>query len=314
MSHPEPINSMVQPRYAGLATFMRLPHVTDPRALDLAIVGVPFDTSTGYRAGARLAPRAIRSCSSQVRIHHPTHGVTIHERIRVADYGDVPTDPFDIARTYDLITGEVDRIYAAGCKVIAVGGDNGITYPILKAVAKHQGPVALVCLDAHTDASDTQFGHKLSHATPFRRAQEDGLLAAGKTVFVGLRGSLYRSDHLDFPKRHFRLITADEVHRGPIDEVVAQVRATVGDAPVYLCFDIDALDPAFAPGTGVPEIGGLTTWQVLQIIRGLVGTRLIGADLVEVSPPCDTSDLTSITAGQMLFEMAAVFAANAPPR
>ncbi len=313
MKHPEPVDSMVYPRHSGIATFMRLPHVPDPRRLDVAFVGVPFDTSAGYRVGARLAPRTIRYCSSQVRIHHPLHDVTVHRRIRIADYGDVRTTPFEIEKTFAWITQEFDAIYRAGCETIAVGGDHGITYPILRAVAKHHGPLAIVHIDAHTDTFDTQFAHKLTHATTFRRAHEDGLLIPAKVVQMGIRGSLFYPDDLKWSKEHYRMMPAPEIHRRAMEDVVAEMRAIVGDTAVYFTFDIDGMDPAYAPGTGVPEIGGLTSWQVMQIIRGLAGLRLVGADLVEVSPPCDTNDLTSITAAHMLFEMAAVFAANAGP-
>lgn len=309
-AHPEPVDSMVHPRYAGVATFMRLPLIRDPGRLDVAFVGVPFDTAAGYRGGARLAPRAIRHASSQVRTHHPVHDVTLHRRVRIADYGDVRTTPFDIEQTFRWITEEFDALYAAGCRAIAVGGDHGITYPILRAVARHHGPLALVHVDAHTDTHDTQFGHRLTHATPFRRAHEEGLLRPERVVQIGIRGSLFYPDDLRWSREHYRVMTADEVHRRDMAQVVAEVRARVGDAPVYLTFDIDGLDPACAPGTGVPEIGGLTTWQAMQLIRGLVGLDLVGADLVEVSPPCDTNDLTAIVAAHLLFEIAAVFAAN----
>jgi guanidinobutyrase len=310
MTHPEPVDSMVFPRHSGICTFMRLPHTPDTRALDVAFVGVPFDTSAGYRVGARLAPRTIRYCSSQVRIHHPLHDVTVHRQVRIADYGDVRTTPFEIEKTYDWITEEFAAIYANGCKTIAVGGDHGITYPILRAVARHHGPLALVHIDAHPDTFDSQFGHPLTHATPFRRAHEQGLIVPERVVQLGIRGSLFYPDDLQWSKTRYRLVTADEIHSRPIAETVAGVREAVGTAPVYFTFDIDGLDPSCAPGTGVPEIGGLTTWQAMQIIRGLVGLNLVGADLVEVSPPCDTNDLTSITAAHLLFEMAAVFAAN----
>lgn len=314
MSHPEPVDSMVHPRHSGISTFMRLPHVTDPGQLDVAFVGVPFDTSAGYRVGARLAPRTIRYCSSQVRIHHPVHDVTIHKRLRIADYGDARTTPFEIEKTFRWITEDFERIYAAGCKSIAVGGDHGVTYPILKAVGRHHGPLAIVHIDAHTDTFDTQFGHKLTHATTFRRAHEDGLLIPGKVVQMGIRGSLFYPDDLKWSSDHYRMMPAHEIHRRSMDDVVAEMRQIVGSSPVYFTFDIDGMDPSCAPGTGVPEIGGLTNWQVMQIIRGLSGLNLVGADLVEVSPPCDTNDLTSITAAHMLFEIASVFAKNAPAR
>jgi guanidinobutyrase len=314
MNHPEPVDSMVHPRHSGISTFMRLPHVTDPRQLDVAFVGVPFDTSAGYRVGARLAPRTIRYCSSQVRIHHPVHDVTVHKRLRIADYGDARTTPFEIEKTFRWISEDFEAIYAAGCKTIAVGGDHGVTYPILKAVGRHHGPLAIIHIDAHTDTFDTQFGHKLTHATTFRRAHEDGLLVPGKVVQMGIRGSLFYPDDLKWSTDHYRMMPAHEIHRRPMDDVVAEMRQIVGSSPVYFTFDIDGMDPSCAPGTGVPEIGGLTNWQVMQIIRGLAGLNLVGADLVEVSPPCDTNDLTSITAAHMLFEIASVFAKNAPTR
>ena len=311
---PQPIDSMVTPRHAGVATFMRLPHLPDPRALDVAFVGVPFDTSAGYRVGARLGPRAIRAASSQVRLHHPVHDVTVHEKIRIADYGDVRTSPFEIEKTFGWITEEFDRIYSHGCRTIAVGGDHGITFPILRAVAKHHGPLAVVQIDAHTDTHDTQFGYRFTHATPFRRAHEAGLLVPAKVVQLGIRGSLFYPDDLKWSHDHYHVVSAYELHRRGMDDVVASMRAVVGDAPVYLSFDIDGLDPSCAPGTGVPEIGGLSTWQAMQIIHGLVGLNVVGADLVEVSPPCDTNDVTSITAAHLLFEVAAVFAVNQASR
>lgn len=307
---PQPVDSMVTPRHAGIATFMRLPHVPDARDLDVVFVGVPFDTTAGYRVGARLGPRAIRAASSQVRLHHPVHDVTVHEEIRIADYGDVRTSPFEIERTFDWITEEFDRIYGHRCRAIAVGGDHGITFPILRAVAKHQGPLAIVQIDAHTDTHDTQFGHRLTHATSFRRAHEAGLLRPANVVQLGIRGSLFYPGDLRWSQEHYHLVSAYDMHRRGMDDVVAAMRAAVGDAPVYLSFDIDGLDPSCAPGTGVPEIGGLSTWQAMQIIHGLVGLNVVGADLVEVSPPCDTNDLTSITAAHLLFEIAAVFAVN----
>ncbi len=308
--HPQPVDSMVYPRHGGIATFMRLPHIPDARGLDVAYVGVPFDTSAGYRVGARLGPRAIRACSSQVRLHHPVHDITVHEKIRIADYGDVRTSPFEIEKTFDWITEEFDRIYGHGCRTIAVGGDHGITFPILRAVAKHHGPLAIVQVDAHTDTHETQFGYRFTHATPFRRAHEAGLLLPAKVVQLGIRGSLFYADDLKWSYEHYHLVSAYDVHRRGMEDVVAAMRAIVGNAPVYFSFDIDGLDPSCAPGTGVPEIGGLTTWQAMQVIHGFVGLNLVGADLVEVSPPCDTNDLTSITAAHLLFEIAAVFAVN----
>jgi guanidinobutyrase len=310
MSHPEPIDSMVYPRYSGIATFMRLPHLRDTRELDVVFVGVPFDTAAGYRVGARLGPRAIRNASSQVRIHHPLHDLTVHREVRIADYGDVRTTPFEIGKTFDWITEEFDAIYQDGCRAIAVGGDHGITYPILRAVARHHGPLAIVHIDAHTDTHDTQFAHKLTHATTFRRAHEAGLIIPERVAQIGIRGSLFYPDDLKWSKEHYRMIPAHEIHRRDMDDVVAEVRSIVGGAPLYFTFDIDGLDPSCAPGTGVPEIGGLTTWQAMQLIRGLVGLNLVGADLVEVSPPCDTNDVTAITAAHLLFEIASVFAAN----
>jgi guanidinobutyrase len=238
------------------------------------------------------------------------HNVTVHERIRIADYGDVRTTPFEIDKTYDSITREFDAIYAAGCRTIAVGGDHGITYPILRAVAKHTGPVALVQIDSHTDTHDAQFGYRLTHATPFRRAHEEGLIIPAKVMQIGIRGSLFYPDDLAWSRDHYHLVTADDVHRRGIEAVVEEMRGTVGDAPLYFSFDIDGLDPMCAPGTGVPEIGGLTTWQAMQIIRGFAGLRLVGADLVEVSPACDTNDVTAIVAAQLLFEIESVFAVN----
>jgi guanidinobutyrase len=314
MEHPQPVDSMVYPRYSGIATFMRLPHIPDPRSLDVAFVGVPFDTSAGYRGGTRLGPRAIRHHSSQVRQHHPVFDVTIHKKVRIADYGDVRTSPFDIEQTYKWITEEFDRIYAAGCKAITMGGDHGITYPILRAVARYHGPVGIVQIDSHTDTHDTQFGSKLTHATPFRRAHEDGLIDPGRVAQLGIRGSLFYADDLAWSEQHYWMAPAHEIHRRGADEIVSEMRRRIGQAPVYLSFDVDGLDPSCAPGTGVPEIGGLSTWQAMQIIQGFAGLNLIGADVVEVSPPCDANDITAIVAAQLMFEIAAVMAVNADAR
>lgn len=304
MSNPQPIDSMIFPRYSHIATFFRLPHITDPKQLDVAIVGIPFDGSAGYMAGPRYAPREIRSRSSTIR-PHSMKGINPFEKHRIADYGDISTTPFSIEETFRRIEEGIDHLLSHDVIPVSVGGDHGITYPVLKAIGKKHGPVALIQIDSHPDTHDTQFGHKTTHATMLRRGIEQNLISPNKIISIGLRGSLFYADDLEYGKKEgIRVVFPDELNvRGP-ETIVKEIHEIIGEAKTYFTLDIDGIDPAYAPGTPVPEVGGLTSLQALQIIRGLEGLHIVGADLCEVSPPNDNpNQITSHLAAQLIFEM-----------
>jgi agmatinase len=304
MSNPEPIDSMIFPRYSAIATFFRLPHITDPDELDIAVLGIPFDGSAGYMAGPRYAPREIRARSSTIRPHN-MKGINPFEKHRVADYGDISTTPFSIEETYRRIEEGIDKLLAHDVIPVSVGGDHGVTYPVLKAIGRKHGPVAVIQIDSHPDTHDTQFGHKTTHATMFRRCVEENLVVPNKVISIGLRGSLFYAGDLDYGKDiGIRVVFPDEVYDNGTQAVIKEIHEIIGDTKTYFTLDIDGIDPAFAPGTPVPEVGGITSLQALQIIRGLEGLRIVGTDLCEVSPPADNpNQITSHLAAQLLFEM-----------
>jgi agmatinase len=291
-----------------VATFMRLPHVVDPAGLDVALLGIPFDGAVSYRPGPRFAPRDIRQHSVLVRPYNPVLGVDPFRVLKVADVGDVDVDPLDIARTLSRVEAAVDRILAAGAVPVCVGGDHSVSLAILRAVARRHGPVGMVHVDAHQDMWDEYFGHRYFHGTPFRRAVEEGLLDTSRVVQVGIRGPVYAEDDFAFARAHgIRWVTAVRIQRegwGAVQEVIAAVRG----GPVYLSFDVDGVDPAFAPGTGTPEPGGLTSREALEVVRALAGLDLVGADLVEVSPPYDHAGITAVLAAAVLFEVVSALA------
>ncbi len=307
MSNPQPIDSMVYPRYSAIATFFRLPHITDPKELDIALLGIPFDGSAGYMAGPRYAPREIRARSAVIR-PHSMQGINPFERHRIGDYGDISTTPFSIEETYRRIEEGIDYLLSHDAIPVSVGGDHGITYPVLKAVAKKHGPVAVIQIDSHPDTHDTQFGHKTTHATMFRRCLEEGLVVPDKVVSIGLRGSLFHADDLEYGKQNgFRIVFPEEVHDRGTAAIVQEIHDIIGSCKTYFTLDIDGIDPAFAPGTPVPEVGGITSLQALQLIRGLKGLNITGTDLCEVSPPADNpNQITSHLAAQLIFEMLCV--------
>ena len=307
MSNPQPIDSMVYPRYSAIATFFRLPHITDPSQLDIAIVGAPFDGSAGYMAGPRYAPREIRARSATIR-PHSMKGISPFEKYRIADYGDISTTPFSIEETYRRIEEAVDHLLSHDVIPVTVGGDHGITYPVLKAVGKKHGPVAVIQIDSHPDTHDTQFGHKTTHATMFRRCIEKNLVIPDKVISIGLRGSLFHAADLEYGKEiGIRVVFPDEVHERGTEPIIKEIHDIIGTCKTYFTLDIDGVDPAFAPGTPVPEVGGLTSLQTLQIIRGLEGLKIVGTDLCEVSPPADNpNQITSHLAAQLIFEMLCV--------
>jgi len=296
-------------RYAGVATLLRRPLVNDPSGVDVALIGVPYDGATENRPGARHGPREIRNMSSFTRsIHHVTR-VNPYELCNIADLGDVSfSNPFDLQQCFADITAFYRRIWAAGAVPLSAGGDHSISFPILRAVAVER-PVGMVHLDAHTDTSDHEFGHKFTHGTPFRRAMEEGLLDPKRTIQIGIRGAQNSEESWRASEdAGIRVIYMEEFSSLGVAATLEEVRRVVGQGPTYVSFDIDSLDPAFAPGTGTPEIGGLTPIQAQALIRGLAGFNLIGGDIVEVSPPFDPTGNTALVGATLLYEMACVLA------
>ncbi len=303
----QPLGGNEMPRFAGPATMLRLPSQADAAGLDACFVGVPLDIGTSNRSGARHGPRQIRAESCMLRPYNMATGAAPFDSLQVADIGDVAINTFNLPASVGLIEQAFAAILATGCIPLALGGDHTLTYPILRAMHGRHGPVALIHVDAHADINEAMFGERLAHGTPFRRAVEDGLLACDKVWQIGLRGTGYAVDDFDWSRRQgFRVVQAEECWHRSLAPLMAEVRAALGDHPTYLSFDIDSLDPAFAPGTGTVEIGGLTIWQALEIIRGCKGLRLVGADLVEVSPPYDPSGNTALVAANLLYEMLCV--------
>ncbi|KAM4643878.1 guanidino acid hydrolase, mitochondrial [Discoglossus pictus] len=291
-------------RPAGVCTMLRLPYQESAEGLDAAFIGVPLDTGTSNRPGARFGPRHIRGESSMVRRYNISTRAAPFDSIMVADIGDVNVNLYDLKDSCRRIREAYQKIMAAGCVPLTLGGDHTITYPILQAVAEKHGPVGLVHVDAHTDTGDTALGEKIYHGTPFRRCVEEGLLDCKRVVQIGIRGSSYSSDPYKFCEdQGFRVVVADDCWFKSLAPLMAEVRLQMGDKPVYISFDIDGIDPSFAPGTGTPEIGGLTTIQALEIIRGCRGLDIVGCDLVEVAPVYDQSGNTALTAANLLFEM-----------
>ncbi len=299
----------VQP-YQGIVTFGRRPHTRDSGAADVAIVGAPYDSGTSNRSGARHGPRAIREQSLLLWGYNNALAVAPFDALSVVDYGDIDVVPVDIQATYAAIERELKPLVAGGVEVITLGGDHSITLPLLRSHAAKYGPLAVVHFDAHPDTWDAEFGNqKYSHGTPFRRAIEEGLIDKSAYIQVGIRGPTPVSDdYADARRLGAQIITLDEALEWGITAVVEEVHSTVGGRKTYVTLDIDALDPAFAPGTGTPEVGGFTSHQMLQLVRGLAGLRIIGADVVEVCPPFDHGNITSILAANLVFELLSVMA------
>jgi guanidinobutyrase len=303
----QPLGGNQMPRFGGPATMMRLPVLPSAAGLDACFVGVPFDIGTSNRPGARFGPRQIRAESCLIRPYNMATRAAPFDSLSVADIGDVAINTFNIARSVAIIGAAYDAILADGCKPLTLGGDHTIALPILRALARRHGPVGMVHIDAHADINDTMFGEPIAHGTPFRRAVEEKLLDGRRVVQIGLRGTGYAAEDFDWPRAQgFRVVQAEECWHRSLAPLMAEVRGQLGPGPVYLSFDIDGLDPACAPGTGTPEIGGLTTIQGIEIIRGCRGLDLVGCDLVEVAPAYDPSGNTALTAANLLFEMLCV--------
>ncbi|MDH5424559.1 MAG: agmatinase [Gammaproteobacteria bacterium] len=304
-----PIDASVMPRFGGMPTFMRLPHVTDPALVDIALIGVPWDAGTTNRAGARHGPREIRNQSSFMRAVHHVSRIAPYELCNVADLGDVEVNPFDIPDAMDKITAFFRDVIDAGAVPLAVGGDHLCTLPILRAVAK-DGPVGLIHFDAHSDTNDSYFGgNKYTHGTPFRRAVEEGLIDPLRVIQIGIRGSIYGADDMAFAEETgMRVIYIEEFFEIGSENVIKEIHRVIGDAPAYVTFDVDGIDPAFTPGTGTPEIGGYNTYDAQMMLRGLQGLNLVGGDVVEVAPPFDPSGTTALVGATLMFEILCVLA------
>lgn len=305
MKFNQPLSGNEMPRFGGFASMMRLPTQDTAEGLDAAFVGVPLDIGASNRSGARLGPRQIRDESRMLRPYNVATRAAPFESLQVADIGDVPINTFNLLKSVDIIEKfYTEKILAYGAIPLTLGGDHTIALPILRAMKKKYGKVGLVHVDAHADINDEMFGEKIAHGTPFRRAMEEGLLDGNRVVQIGLRGTGYSADEFDWSTNQgFRVVPAEECWHKSLTPLMAEVREKVGGGPVYLSFDIDSLDPAYAPGTGTAEIGGLTSPQAIEIIRGMRGLDVVGCDLVEVSPPYDPFGNTAVLAANLLFEM-----------
>jgi agmatinase len=304
-----PADASVVPRFSGLATFARLPTSDQVQRWDIGVVGVPFDGGTSYRPGARFGPSAVRQGSRLLRPYNPALEALPFERAQVVDAGDIACTPFSTEEAVVQIEAGAGALLQEGSRLLAIGGDHTIALPLLRATARRHGPLALVHFDAHLDTWDTYFGQRFTHGTPFRRAWEEGLLLRDHSTHVGLRGPLYSdADLSDDSAMGFAQITTDQVAEQGVAEVVRHMLARVGDAPVYVSVDIDVLDPAHAPGTGTPEAGGLTSRELLALVRGLRSASVVGGDVVEVSPAYDHAEITAIAAAHVLYDLVTIMA------
>lgn len=307
-SKNQPISGNDLARFSGPGSFMRLPFVNDLKGLDVAFLGVPMDIGTSWRSGTRFGPKEVRAQSAMIRPYHMGTGAAPFDSLQIADIGDLAINTFSLADSLKIIQESYDSILNYDAMPMAIGGDHSMTLPILRAMHKRHGPVALVHVDAHADVNDEMFGERETHGTVFKRAYEEGLILPEKTYQIGLRGTGYTA--ADFTKAQgwgFQQFPAQELWHRSLSTLGGEVRRDIGpEQPTYVSFDIDSLDPAFAPGTGTPEIGGLTTAQAMELIRALKGLNIVGCDLVEVSPPYDTTGNTALTGANILFELLCV--------
>ncbi len=303
-TYHQPMGGNEMPRFAGPATMMRLPTQPNAAELDACFVGVPLDVGTSNRSGSRFGPRQIRAESAMIRPYNMATRAAPYDSLSVADVGDVAINTFDLKKSVDIIEQAYDEILAHDCRPLTLGGDHTIVLPILRAMHKKHGPVGVVHVDAHADVNDTMFGEKIAHGTPFRRVVEEGLVDPHRVVQIGLRATGYAAEDFDWPREQgFRVVQAEECWHKSLVPLMEEVRAQMGGGPVYVSFDIDGIDPAFAPGTGTPEIGGLTGIQGIEILRGCRGLEIVGGDLVEISPPYDSSGNTALLGANLLYEM-----------
>ena len=304
-----PVDASVVPRFAGIATFARLPRLDEVGRADVAVAGVPFDSGVSYRPGARFGPSHVREASRLLRPYNPAQDVFPFGAQQVADAGDIVANPFDISAAVAEIEAGARELRKNADRLVVIGGDHTIALPLLREVAAQHGPVAVLHFDAHLDTWDTYFGAPTTHGTPFRRASEEGLIDLTASMHVGIRGPLYAKSDLDDDARlGFAIITSEFVEEHGVPAAVERIRARVGDRPLYISIDIDVLDPAHAPGTGTPEAGGLTSRELLRMLRSLTDLRIVGADVVEVAPAYDHAQLTAVAAGHVVYELLSAMA------
>lgn len=309
MGKYEPVNSLEVPRFAGIRTFMRLPNVKTTENIDYAIIGIPFDTASTYRTGSRFGPSAIREISSLIKPYNLPQKINVAERLSGVDYGDVPVVPGYIEKSYEAIEKELLPIIKGGAVPISLGGDHSITLGELRAVSKVHGPVVLIHFDAHPDTVDSYFGERYNHGTVFRRAAEEGLIDVGHSIQVGMRGTFYSEEDLEGSKDiGFKVINGFELREIGISETLKQIRDRVKGKKAFLSFDIDFVDPVFAPGTGTIEVGGPTSTEALDLVRGLRGIKIVGCDIVEVLPSFDPTQITAHLAANLVFEFISLLA------
>jgi len=304
-----PVDASVVPRFAGIATFARLPRLDEVEHADIAVVGVPFDTGVSFRPGARFGPAHVREASRLLRPYNPAQDVFPFGAQQVADAGDLVANPFDIAAAVAEIEAGARLLGEHADRLVVIGGDHTIALPLLRVAHAKHGPVAVLHFDAHLDTWDTYFGAPLTHGTPFRRASEEGLIDLEASMHVGIRGPLYSKDDLEDDARlGFAIVTTEFVEENGVDAAIARIRARIGDAPLYISIDIDVLDPAHAPGTGTPEAGGLTSRELLRMLRALADLQIVGADVVEVAPAYDHAQLTAVAASHVIYELLSAMA------
>lgn len=306
-----PIDASANPRYSGIATFARLPRIEDVPRADIAVVGIPFDSGVSYRPGTRFGPSHVRESSRLLRPYNPAQDVSPFELAQVVDAGDIPVNPFDLTAAVNEVERAALALGEQVSRIVTIGGDHTVALPLLRAVAAKHGPVAVLHFDAHLDTWDTYFGAPITHGTPFRRASEEGLIDLTASCHVGTRGPLYSKQDLEDDARlGFSIVSSEYIEEHGVESAIERILQRIGDKPLYVSIDIDVLDPAHAPGTGTPEAGGLTSRELLRILRALRSTDIVGADVVEVSPAYDHAQMTGIAASHVVYELVTLLAAR----
>ena len=306
-----PIDASVNPRYSGIATFARLPRIEDVPRADIAVVGIPFDSGVSYRPGTRFGPSHVRESSRLLRPYNPAQDVSPFAIAQVVDAGDIPVNPFDLTEAVSEVERAALALGEQVQHIVTIGGDHTVALPLLRAVAAKHGPVAVLHFDAHLDTWDTYFGAPITHGTPFRRASEEGLIDLTASCHVGTRGPLYSKQDLEDDERlGFSIVSSEYIEEHGVEAGIARIMQRIGDKPLYVSIDIDVLDPAHAPGTGTPEAGGLTSRELLRILRALSSQNIVGADVVEVSPAYDHAQMTGIAASHVVYELVCLLAAR----
>lgn len=309
MAKYRPVEPAQLPKFAGVRTFMRLPHVRTLEDVDVVIVGIPFDNATTFRSGARFGPEGIRSASAMIRPWHPVHDIDVFQQLSGVDYGDVAVVPGRVEDTYLRIEADFKAIAEAGVTSFAMGGDHSVTLGELRGLAAVHGPLALVHFDAHVDTSEGQHGNKYDHGTPFRNAHEEKLVDTSRSIQVGIRGGRGGPDYYQQSRdMGYEVIAMHEFEQLGTDTVLERIHKRVGGAPCFVTIDIDAIDPAYAPGTGTPEVGGFTSREILNLVRGLKGINMKGGDVLEVIPDLDPAAITAFLAANLIFELIALHA------